>query len=226
MAHIEERLFELADAEYKRFHSSLMPTVDPQSIIGVRVPQLRKLASEIRGTEEAAEFLIELPHRYYEENNLHAFLIAGEADFDTALSETEKFLPFIDNWATCDSLSSKAFSKNPDRLEAAAFRWLTSEKTYVRRYGIVTLMRNFLGEGFTPDHLERVREAVNEEYYVKMAAAWYYATALALRYDDAIMMLTLGKLDRYTHNKTIQKAVESFRVTEEHKKYLKTLRRR
>jgi len=226
MTNIQARLFELKDDGYRKFHSALIPDIDPNLIIGVRTPALKKLARELRGTDEARAFLNALPHRYYEENNLHAFLIAGERDFDKVLCEVERFLPFVDNGATCDGLSPKAFAKEPQKLEEAVCRWLKSQHTYTIRYGIVSLMRRYLGENFKKEHFTLVESAINDEYYVKMAAAWYFATALSFKYDETQEVLTENRLDRWTHNKTIQKAVESYRITSEQKQYLKTLRRK
>jgi len=226
MTDIQKRLFELSDEGYKSFHSALIPNVAPELVIGVRTPALRKLAKELKDTEEAKAFLRVLPHKYYEENNLHAFLTEGEWDFDAALCEVERFLPFVDNWATCDGMSPKALAKDLEKLETAALKWLSSEHTYTRRYGIVTLMRWFLKDNFKTEHLKLVMNAVNDEYYVKMAAAWYFATALAFEYKNVVPLLTQNCLDRWTHNKTIQKAIESCRITPEQKAYLKTLRRK
>jgi len=226
MTNIQARLFELKDDGYRKFHSALIPDIDPNLIIGVRTPALKKLARELRGTDEARAFLNALPHRYYEENNLHAFLIAGERDFDKVLCEVERFLPFVDNWATCDGLSPKAFAKEPQKLEEAVCRWLKSQHTYTIRYGIVSLMRRYLSENFKKEHFTLVESAINDEYYVKMVVAWYFATALSFKYDETQEVLTENRLDRWTHNKTIQKAVESYRITSEQKQYLKTLRRK
>ena len=226
MTYIQTRLFELKDEEYKKFHSALIPNIDADLIIGVRTPALKKLAQELKGTEEAKEFLNALPHKYYEENNLHAFLIASECDFEKCLSEVESFLPFIDNWATCDGLSPKVFAKEPKKLGEAILRWLNSEHTYTIRYGIVSLMRWYLKENFKKDHFDLVKSSTNDEYYVKMASAWYFATAMAFRYDETVKLLTENRLDKWTHNKTIQKAVESNRITLAQKQYLKTLRRK
>ncbi len=225
MDEIKQRLFALKDEGYKEFHKKLMPTVDEDRIIGVRIPHLRKLSKELSGRCEAREFLAELPHKYYEENNLHAFLLEGIKDFDECIRETERFLPYIDNWATCDSFRPPAFKKNRDKLLLKVNEWITSGNTYTVRFAIVCLMTYFLDEAFDKRQLEMVKDASNGEYYVDMAAAWYFATALSKQYECAAEYLEAGKLSDFVHNKTIQKATESFRIEKDTKKYLKTLKR-
>lgn len=218
------RLFEIQDLKYRDFSHSLMPTVDKEKVIGVRTPALRKLAKELSKDERSKNFMSSLPHVYYEENNLHAFMIEQIKDFDTAILETDRFLPYVDNWATCDCMSPKAFKKDLDRLLTKIDQWLSSSHTYTVRYGICTLMRYYLDDRFSPDLLKKVAEIRSDEYYVKMMIAWYFATALAKQYDATLPYISEKKLDKWTHNKAIQKAIESYRVTDEHKAYLKTLK--
>ena len=223
-ASIQERLFALQDNEYRAFQSKLMPTVPPQRIIGVRTPLLRKLEKELSGSPQAARFLDSLPHAYYEEDNLHAFLVEQIRDYDTALRETERFLPYIDNWATCDCFCPKIFSKYKPELLSPIRRWLGSDQTYTVRYAMGMLMRYYLDEAFQPEYLEWVAGVHSEEYYLNMMRAWYFATALAKQPDAALPWLTDRRLDLWTHNKTIQKAVESNRIPSEMKQQLRALR--
>ena len=220
-----EKLFLLQDEKYGDFCAALMPTVDRDRVIGVRIPQIRALAKKIYGTRQAERFISELPHRYYEENNLHAFIIEKEKNFERAVMLTEEFLPYIDNWATCDSFSPIAFKSNKDRLLPYIKRWLGSDKTYTVRFAIEMLMKHYLDDGFSDEMPHLVLDATNDEYYVKMMAAWYFATALAKRYDDIIGYIEKGLPDIWVHNKTIQKATESYRISDEKKRYLKTLKR-
>ena len=226
MTAIQERLFALQDTAYRDFTSKLTPTVDQATFIGVRMPALKALAKELKDTPEAAEFLTELPHRYFEENNLHAFLLNLIRDFDTALEMIEAFLPYVDNWSTCDTLSPKAFAKNPEKLVPTIDKWLASGETYTMRYGVKCLMNYFLNDLFRTDYADMVAAVQSGEYYVNMMRAWYFATALAKQYDAAVPYFEEQRLDLWTHNKAIQKAVESYRVTDEHKAYLKTLKRK
>lgn len=221
---IQRRLFDLCDEKYRNFHSRLMPTVDERRVIGVRVPCIRKLAKEISGTPEAQQFTEHLPHDYYEENNLHAFLIEGINDFNSAVSEIERFLPFVDNWATCDSMTPKVFAKHPDQLLPYIYKWLKSNHTYTVRFAIGMLMKFFLDKNFDPSYPEMVSSVRSDEYYVNMMIAWYFATALAKQYDYAVAYLTDHRLEKWVHNKTIQKAVESYRIPDNTKSYLRTLR--
>lgn len=222
---IQEKLFSLQDSEYKSFHGKLIPTVEPEKIIGIRIPVLRSFAKEIKDTDEAKRFLRQLPHNYYEENNLHAFLIEGILDFDRCIAEIERFLPFVDNWATCDSMRPKCFKKNKEKLLPYIENWLQSHEAYTVRFGIECLMCYFLDESFKVKYLESVSQIYSEEYYVNMMIAWYFATALAKQWDSTVVFLEDGRLPIWVHNKTIQKAVESFRITDEQKVYLKALKR-
>lgn len=222
--YIEGRLFELRDPGYREFHSRLMPTIDKETIIGVRTPQLRKLAKEFGRMPEAAEFLKKLPHRYYEENNLHGLLIETIRDYEECLQAVNVFLPYIDNWATCDMLSPKVFGRHLAELLPQVKAWIDSGKTYTVRFGIGMLMRFYLDEEFSVDYARLVAGVKSDEYYVNMMVAWYFATALAKQYEAVLPFLKQHCLAKWTHNKTIQKAVESYRITDEQKVYLKTLR--
>lgn len=221
---ISEELFALQDTEYQTFQSKLMPTIPPETVIGVRTPLLRKRAKELAGTPQAEHFLQSLPHRYYEENNLHAFLIEKIRDYDTALAETERFLPYINNWATCDCFCPKVFAKHKAELLIPLRRWLGSDQTYTVRYAMGMLMRYYLDEDFQPEYLAWVAGVHSEEYYLNMMRAWYFATALAKQPDAALPWLTDRRLDVWTHNKTIQKAAESYRIPPEMKQQLRELR--
>lgn len=221
---IRARLFALQDEGYRAFHSRLMPTVPLETVIGVRVPALRRLAKRLAGTPQAEAFLQELPHIYYEENNLHAFLLESIRDYDAALAATEKFLPYIDNWATCDSFCPKVFAKHKEDLLPVLRRWMASDHPYTVRYGMEMLMRYYLDEDFRPEHLAWAAAVHSGEYYINMMRAWYFATALAKQPEAALPWLTARRLDVWTHNKTIQKAVESSRIPAETKAFLRTLR--
>ena len=221
---IRAQLFALRDEAYRTFHSALMPTVPPETVIGVRVPALRRLAKQLAGTAQAEVFLQALPHGYYEENNLHAFLIELIRDYDRALAETEAFLPYINNWATCDCFCPKVFAKHKKELLVPIRRWLDSGEAYTVRYGMEMLMRYYLEDAFQMEYPEKVAQIRSEEYYVNMMCAWYFATALAKQYDKILPFIEKQKLDVWTHNKTIQKAIESYRITPEQKEYLRGLK--
>lgn len=221
---IRDRLFELQDLEYRDFHSRLMPTVDKELVIGVRTPALRKLAKELAKEEEYMDFLSILPHKYYEENNLHGFLLEGIRDYKVCVERLNQFLPFVDNWATCDMMSPKIFKKHKEELLMEIQRWLASEHTYTIRYGINMLMTHYLDEDFKEEYLQWVAKLHSGEYYVNMMIAWYFATALAKQRDSAISYIEERRLEPWTHNKAIQKAVESRRISPEDKLYLKSLK--
>lgn len=221
---IRARLFEMQDPEYRDFHAKLIPTIDRENIIGVRTPALRKYAKEAAKNPQIKEFLSALPHKYYDENNLHGFVIEQIRDFEECLEAVDAFLPYVDNWATCDLMSPKVFGKHTDELMSSIRRWLASGETYTIRYGVNMLMRFFLDEEFQPEYPELVAGIQSDEYYVKMAVAWYFATALSKQYDTVVPYLENHRLDVWTHNKAIQKARESYRITEEQKEYLKTLK--
>lgn len=219
---MQGRLFELQDLEYRDFHAKLMPTVDKEKVIGVRTPALRKFAREFGKSEEAGEFMKVLPHDYYEENNLHGFLIEGIKDYEQCICALDAFLPYVDNWATCDMMAPKVFKKHLPELEHKIDEWMASEHAYTVRYGIGMLMRFYLDEGFRVEYLAKAAAVESEEYYVKMMIAWYFATALAKQYETALPFIEERRLEKWTHNKAIQKAVESSRITAEQKKYLRT----
>ena len=221
---IQEKLFALQDLNYRQFQAKLMPTVDPEQIIGVRMPALRKLAKELKGTAEAEAFLAALPHRYYDENNLHGLLLCARSSYEETVAGLDIFLPHVDNWATCDLLSPRAFRSHPPQLPEQIRRWLGSGDTYTVRFGLDMLMSFYLDECFRPEYLDWAAEVKSEEYYVRMMVAWYFATALAKQYDAALPYLTSRRLEQWTHNKTIQKAVESYRITPEQKDALRALR--
>lgn len=223
--YIREQLFALQDTEYKAFQSRLMPTVDPNLIIGVRTPELRKLAGKLWKTGETAGFMSELPHLYYEENNLHGFFIERIKDCEECIAALDVFLPHVDNWATCDMMSPKVLGKNKERLLAAIRVWIASEHTYKIRFAIGMLMRHFLEEEFDTEYPDMVADTASEEYYVNMMRAWYFATALTKQYDRVIPYIRDHRLDIWTHNKAIQKSLESYRITPEQKNYLRSMRR-
>ena len=221
---IRETLFSLRDEKFAAFQARLIPNVTPERIIGVRTPALRKLAKTLRGSGEAEEFLKALPHDFFEENNLHAFLLCEMKDFDACVQAVEDFLPYVDNWATCDQMSPGVFRKNKQALLPYIRCWIASERCYTRRFGTGMLMSHFLDEDFREEYLRLVSDKRSEEYYVNMMIAWYFATALAKQYEAALPYLENRRLDPWVHNKTIQKAVESFRVSDEHKACLRALK--
>ena len=224
MEEIQKHLFELQDMAYRDFHSRLMPDIDKETIIGIRVPVLRKYAKSIAGTELSEKFIKELPHCYYEENNLHMMLITGIKDYDRCLTEIERFLPYIDNWATCDFPAPKCFENHKEDLLPVIKRWIASSETYTIRYGIGMLMRLYLDADFDPEYVKLVAEVKSDEYYVNMMIAWYMATALAKQWDAVIPYIEEHRMSDWVHRKTIQKAVESYRITDEQKRYLKGYR--
>ena len=222
---IIDELFKLQDKEYREFQSKLIPNINKERIIGVRTPLLRQLSKKIIKENNYSDFLNDLPHKYFDENQIHAFIISEIKDYDECLFEFNKFLPYIDNWATCDQSSPKIFLKNSDKLINEIKRWIKSKDTYTIRFGIGMLMRNYLDKDFKPEYLELVSNIKSKEYYVNMMIAWFFATALAKQYESTIPYIENNKLDIWVHNKTIQKSIESYRVTEEHKDYLRSLRR-
>lgn len=217
-------LFQLRDERYALFQHPLIPTVDAERFIGVRTPLLRNLAKQMMREGNATLFVSNLPHRYFDENQLHAFIISEIKDFDACLHELERFLPFVDNWATCDQLSPRCFMRHHSELLHFALSWLESDHEYTVRFGIKMLMQHFLDDDFSTDYLQRVARIHRDEYYIQMMQAWFFATALAKRYDATVPLLENPCLDPWTHNKAIQKATESFRVSDEHKAYLRTLK--
>lgn len=214
-------LFVMQDIEYKEFVTKLLPTVDELTIIGIRTPTLRAYAKQMQGREE---FMAELPHKYYEENNLHAFLIEQIRDYDECVAALNAFLPYVDNWATCDSMRPRALKKEPIRLLAQIDDWLRSKHTYTVRFAIQLLMLYYLDDAFDEKFLGHVASIKSDEYYINMMIAWYFATALAKQYDATIPYLEKKLLSPWIYNKTIQKAIESYRISEEQKEYLRTLR--
>ncbi len=218
-------LLELQDESYRQFHSRLMPNVPIEKIIGVRTPALRKYAKEVAKMPEVYDFLKELPHDFYEENNLHGALLGIlYKDVESYLKELEKFLPYVDNWATCDMMGAKVFKENLPLVYEHVKDWLKSDKTYTVRFGVVTLLVYYLDEAFEPEMLAMVAGIKSEEYYIKMAVAWYFSMALVKQYDRTIGYFTTQVLDTWTHNKAIQKAIESYQIDAETKAYLKTLK--
>ena len=222
---ITGRLFELQDTGYRDFQSRLMPDVPKEKVIGVRTPALRKLAKDLAGTEEAAAFILQLPHKYYEEDNLHTFLICEMKDYDDCMAEVERFLPYIDNWATCDCFTPNVFKKHRAEVYEKIKQWLGSAETYTVRFGIVTLM-DYLKTDFEKQMLSLVADIRSEEYYINMATAWYFSMALVWQYNASLPYLTEERLDKWTHNKSIQKATESRQIDDKTKEYLRTLKRR
>lgn len=223
---VQSELFAMQDVEYRDFHAKLMPTIEKERIIGVRTPQLRAFAKEFGKKEESKEFLEILPHRYYEENNLHGLLIEQIRDYSDCVKECRRFLPYVDNWATCDMLAVPIVKKHLCAWMEEIDGWLCAEHTYTIRFAINMLMRYYLDEHFTVEYPEKVAAVTSEEYYVNMMRAWYFATALAKQYDRILPFLEENRIDVWTHNKSIQKAVESRRLTSEQKAYLRTLKRK
>ncbi len=223
---IREKLFEMRDMEYRAFQSRLIPTVDDGRVIGVRTPELRRAAKELGKRDDIGIFLEDLPHPYFDEDQLHAFIISGIRDYSRCMEEVNRFLPYVDNWATCDQMSPKVFKKHRPELLAEIRKWIRSDRTYTVRFGIGMLMEHFLDEDFDPGYPAMVAEIRSEEYYINMMTAWYFATALAKQYDAAVPYLEGQRLDEWTHNKAIRKAVESFRITPEQKTYLRSLKRK
>ncbi|MBQ7383813.1 MAG: DNA alkylation repair protein [Clostridia bacterium] len=222
---IREKILSMSDTEYRLFQLKLMPTVSAERVVGVRIPELRKYAKEIKGSDAAERFLADLPHKFYDEDNLHGMLISEERDYTRAVLLLDSFLPYVDNWATCDLISPRVFAKHKDELLPKIYEWMRSEHTYEVRFGIGMLLKFYLDEAFERSQAEAVAAAVSGEYYINMIRAWYFATALAKQYDAAISFLEEDKLDVWTHNMTIRKAIESYRITETQKKYLRTLKK-
>ena len=225
MGIMTERLRERADPVYREFMAGILPTVDKKTIMGVRAPLMRELVREVRGTPEAEAFMNELPHEYYDENGLHAALICEEKDFAACVARLNVFLPYVDNWGVCDAMMPPVFKKHTAELREQACAWARSPEPYVCRYGLGVLMWFYLDEAFAPAFMELAASVKSDEYYVKMMVAWYFATALAKQEKAALAVIESGRLERWTHNKAIQKAVESRRIAPELKAYLKTLRR-
>ncbi|SCY55657.1 3-methyladenine DNA glycosylase AlkD [Lachnospiraceae bacterium XBB2008] len=221
---IRSKLFELQDIKYRDFQAKLIPTTDPDSVIGVRTPDLRKLAKQLVKEPDTAEFLNALPHEYFDENQLHAFILSEMKDYPRCIDEVCRFLPYVDNWATCDQMSPKIFKKNRNDLLTYINKWIASDETYTIRFGVGMLMEHFLDEDFGLSYPEMVASLRSDEYYVNMMIAWYFATALAKQYESIIPYIEEKRLAVWTHNKAIQKSVESYRITPEQKTYLKSLK--
>ena len=221
---IRLQLYALSEPKYRHFQCGLMPTVDPESVLGIRTPKLRSYAKSLAGTPDAQLFLKCLPHKYYEENNLHGFLIEQQKDYQEAVSAMDAFLPYIDNWATCDMITPKVFKKHLPELEEKILDWIHDDHTYTIRFGVNMLMKFYLDNYFKEEYLALVADIRSDEYYVKMVIAWYFATALAKQSDAALPYIKAQRLDKWTHNKAIQKALESYRVDNEKKVYLRKLK--
>ena len=221
---VAEMLAANGSEKYRDFQSKLVPNIPKETILGVKTPDMRKIAKDIRDTKEAEAFLAELPHKYYEENLVHFFLIAMIRDFSECIKAVETFLPYVNCWPVCDQSSPKVFAKNHQKLLPLIQKWIGSEHVYTVRFGIRMLMNEFLGEDFKPEYLEWVAKVPGEDYYIKMMVAWYFATALAKKYDESVVYIEDHRLEPWTHKKAIQKAIESYRVSDEHKDYLRTLR--
>ena len=221
---IVTELFRMRDADYALLQAKIIPTVAADRIIGVRTPALRAFAKALYKDRDKEDFLSCTPHQYFDENQLHAFVISLEKDFDKCIAEVDAFLPFIDNWATCDQLSPKAFKREPEKLLQYIQSWIKSDQTYTVRFAIGMLMQHFLDERFETGYADMVAEVRSEEYYINMMIAWYFATALAKQYERTVPYLEGRRLDGWVHNKAIQKSVESYRITDEQKAYLKTLK--
>ena len=221
---IRKELFRLQDIRYRDFQVILIPGKDSSNTVGVRTPELRKYAKELSKRDDIRVFLEDLPHKYFDEDQIHAFIISGIKDYDKCMQETVKFLPYIDNWATCDQMSPKVFRKHRPALAIMADKWMDSEHPYTVRFGIKILMEHFLDEDFDLKYPERVADFRSEEYYVNMMIAWYFATALAKQWEEVLPYIENRRLDTWTHNKAIQKAIESYRITPEQKEYLRTLK--
>lgn len=221
---VQKQLMAMQDLKYRDFQCKLMPTVASDTVIGVRTPELRKFAKEFSKKPDVDEFLKILPHKYYEENNLHGFLIETIKDYDRVITELDAFLPYVDNWATCDLMRPKIFQKHLEELLGKIKEWINDDHTYTIRFGIEMLMSFYLDEQFCPEFLDLVSYVQSEEYYVNMMVAWYFATALAKQYDDTLPYIEQHRLSKWTHNKAIQKAVESYRISDGQKTYLRTLK--
>ena len=221
---VYERLLKVQDKKYRDFQIKLVPNISPDAMIGVRTPDMRNIAKEVFKSDERDAFLKELPHKFYEENLVHFFLIAMIKDFDECVKAVDEFLPYVDCWPVSDQATPKSFKNNHEKLLPHIKKWIASDHVYTARFGIRMLMNEFLGDDFKKEYLELVASKRGEDYYLKMMVAWYFATALAKQYDESVKYIEERKLDDWVLKKAIQKAVESYRVTDEHKEYLKTFR--
>lgn len=222
---IQKRLLELSDEKNADFSAKLTPGIDREKFLGVRIPASRKLAKEIIKENEHKDFLNSLPHKYYDENILHSILISEIKDYDECIKYIDDFLPYVDNWAVCDTMSPKTFKNEHERLMNDILRWVDSDQTYTIRFGLKILMAHFLDNDFKKEHLEIPAKIKSNEYYINMMIAWFFATALAKQWDSTIVYIENGVLDKWVHNKAIQKARESYRITAEQKEYLKSLKK-
>ena len=230
---IYNRLCEMQDETYRSFQASLIPELKAERMIGVRTPELRAYAKELLASGDYTDFISTLPHEYFDEMQLHAFIISELKDFEQCMSEVERFLPHVDNWATCDQLSPKIFGKKKsgrlvysDSLLERINKWIESDRTYTVRFGIKMLMQHYLDDEFDVSYMDRVAAVRSDEYYINMMIAWYFATALAKKWDESQAVLKECRLDKWTHNKAIQKAIESRRIEDEQKAFLRTLKRK
>lgn len=221
---IRKELFDNQDTKYRDFQKKLIPTVDPDSVIGVRTPKLRDIAKEYLKRDDVDDFLLTLPHEYFDENQLHAFILSGMKDYEKCISGVSEFLPYVDNWATCDQMSPKVFKKHRKELLMSIKEWLGSKETYTVRFAVGMLMEHFLDEDFDLKYPQMVSKLRSDEYYINMMIAWYFATALAKQYDAVVPFIVDKKLDPWTHNMAIRKSTESYRITPEQKQYLKSLK--
>ncbi len=221
---VYEKLLESKDDEYRQFQAKLVPNIEADTIIGVRTPDMRRIAKEVFNSEDKDAFLTELPHKYYEENLVHFFMISMIKDFDECVANVETFLPYVDCWPVSDQATPKSFKKNHQKLLPYIEKWIASEHVYSSRFGMRMLMNEFLDDDFKEEYLEIVASKKGDDYYLKMMVAWFFATALAKKYDETVKYIEERRLDDWVHKKAIQKAVESFRVTKEHKEYLKKFR--
>jgi len=224
MTEIQTYLFSMQDLTYQAFQSKLIPSIDRSRVIGVRTPALRKFARELVGTPQAERFLSDLPHTFYEENNLHAFLLEQITDFQDLICALDTFLPYVDNWATCDSMSPRILARHKAELLPHLYRWMESGEIYRVRYAIGMLMKHYLTDAYTDEYPRRISGIKSDEYYVNMMVAWYFATALAVRYEDALPYLTERRLSPWIHRKAIQKATESYRLNSSQKQFLRGIR--
>ena len=223
---IQEKLFEYQDLGYREFNSKLIPNIDKETMIGVRIPDIRKIEKTL-SIEEKEEFLLKLPHKYFEENMLHGIIISNMKDYNKVITNLEKFLPYVDNWAVCDSISPKIFKKNREKAIVNVLSWIKSNHTYVCRFGIGMIMQLYLeDEYFKKSYLDIIAEIKTEDYYINMMRAWTFQVALVKKWKEAIKYIEKGLLDEFTHNKTISKSCDSYKIEKEKKEYLKTLRRR
>ncbi len=221
---IRNELFSKQDLKYRDMQAKIIPNLSKDVFIGVRTPEMRKFAKQLAKTEESRLFLNDLPHKYFDENQLHAFIISEIKDYGKCVEEVNRFLPYVDNWATCDQMSPKVFKKHKGELIEEIKKWVGSDRTYTVRFGTGALMEHFLDRDFDPAYPDMVAEIRSDEYYINMMTAWYFATALAKQYDEILPYIEEHRLDVWTHNKAIQKAVESYRITPEQKAYLKSLK--